>query len=281
MQLHVLVPLWQKFPPLRHEDSNKHKGLGISLSKPKFMLFDTINIKDELVRERGAGTVEEHILSGAVELLERSREDDALILERLRKGGRNLTGTVDIQIPDGSNAVFDLNAIRKVCLNYRLRFLSTKYFSGNYPYETILRIRAFEKKYKMKADDLMIIAPTKMFRLIDPDKDPLLFASLGNGKYYLLHQWGNDLSWYRKLIAWPVRNFKNLATSIFSFILVLTLALPTQLLLAKDVSPVLSYNVRIFFFFLSTLASIHILLRLWLRGNKNLSEMEWDSKFLH
>ena len=41
------------------------------------------------------------------------------------------------------------------------------------------------------------MAPSKLFELENYD-DPLLFASLGDGYYYLIHKWGNDLSFLEK-----------------------------------------------------------------------------------
>ena len=42
--------------------------------------------------------------------------------------------------------IFHLDQIRKVCIDYRLRFLDIKYFKGNIPVEAIQKITLLEKK---------------------------------------------------------------------------------------------------------------------------------------
>lgn len=43
-----------------------------------------------------------------------------------------------------------------------------------------------------------IAAPATSFKLQDRPIDPLLFCELGDGQFYLVHKWGNDLSVFRR-----------------------------------------------------------------------------------
>ena len=89
--------------------------------------------------------------------------------------------------------IFHLNQIRKVCIDYRLRFLDLKYFKGNIPKEGIDKITQLEKEHQTSLEGFKIMAPSVLFRLKKTD-DPLLFVPLGNNYFYLVHKWGNDLS---------------------------------------------------------------------------------------
>ena len=44
-----------------------------------------------------------------------------------------------------TNAIFHISHIEKICVNYRLRFLDTKYFKGTYPEEVVDKINTLEK----------------------------------------------------------------------------------------------------------------------------------------
>lgn len=44
-----------------------------------------------------------------------------------------------------------------------------------------------------------IAAPATSFELQDRPIDPLLFCELGDGQFYLVHKWGNDLSVWRRM----------------------------------------------------------------------------------
>ena len=41
----------------------------------------------------------------------------------------------DLNIIDGNN-IFHINDIKKTCIDYRLRFLDSKYFKGDFPNST-------------------------------------------------------------------------------------------------------------------------------------------------
>ncbi|CAN0604076.1 unnamed protein product, partial [Ectocarpus sp. 12 AP-2014] len=96
-----------------------------------------------------------------------------------------------------SDKIYHTKEIKQICIDYRLRFLDTKYFKGTIPAEGLSKIKALEKEHDTEIKGFKIIAPSKLFKLEDKD-DPLLFAPIGNGYYYLIHQWGNDLQPFRK-----------------------------------------------------------------------------------
>ena len=76
-----------------------------------------------------------------------------------------------------SHKIFHLSQIRKVCVDYRLRFLDLKYFKGNIPKEGIEKITQLEKEHQTSLEGFKIMAPSVLFRLKKTD-DPLLFVPL-------------------------------------------------------------------------------------------------------
>ena len=122
--------------------------------------------------------------------------------------------------------VYDLSSIKSLCIDYRLRFLSSSLYKAEFPKQVIAEINFIKDETKIKFDDFYMIAPAGVFNLKNYD-DPLLFANLGNGYYYYITQWGNDLSKFRKLKYWPLRNLENLVTSFICIICVFILTLST------------------------------------------------------
>jgi hypothetical protein len=173
------------------------------------MIFKPVNIIQELTSERNKAS---GLLENATALLQSSSRKDELVIKRLHGNGNvelcdGPSSENDIQLEkrDLQN-IFDIQQIKTICINYRLRFLDTKYFKHEFPYEAIIKINEFEKHYNTKIKKFRIIAPDKAFELQEENQDPLLFAQLSDNRYYLIHQWGSDLAWYRKFIYYPIRD---------------------------------------------------------------------------
>ena len=142
--------------------------------------------------------------------------------------------------------IFHLNQIRKVCIDYRLRFLDLKYFKGNIPKEGIDKITHLEKVHQTSLEGFKIMAPSVLFRLKKTD-DPLLFVPLGNNYFYLVHKWGNDLSYFRKAWAWPFKNIWNLLIAVLFVSFFATLITPYQIFTK---SPTPSTFWMLYFFYI-------------------------------
>ena len=71
--------------------------------------------------------------------------------------------------------IFHLNQIRKVCIDYRLRFLDLKYFKGNIPKDGIEKITQLEKEHQTSLERFKIMAPSVLFRIKKKDY-PLIFV---------------------------------------------------------------------------------------------------------
>ena len=171
------------------------------------------------------------------------------------------------------NRIYHINQIKKVCIDYRLRFLDIKYFKNKIPIEASSQIKLLEEVHNNSISDYKIMAPSKLFRLIRKD-DPLLFAPLGNGYFYLIHKWGNDLNPLRKILMWPLKNIKNLFITIFSLTLIVTLITP-QNLFTKNPS---SSSFWLLYFF-NLKAVMFVFFFYGISMGKNFSKFIWNSKY--
>ena len=172
-----------------------------------------------------------------------------------------------------TNAIFHISHIEKICVNYRLRFLDTKYFKGTYPEEVVYKINTLEKKHNTVLDGFKIIAPSKLFRL-DKADDPLLFAPMGNDYYYLIHKWGTDLHPLRRLKYWGVKNVENLGISIFAISFLLTI-LTKNIIYGGNTH--FGHLFMLFLFYVKGV--LGMLFIVGASSGKNFSEYSWLSKY--
>ena len=167
--------------------------------------------------------------------------------------------------------IFHIDSIKKLCINYRLRFLDTHLFKGEYPNELYSIIPNLENDHKTQLKDFKIMAPSKLFRL-KTKEDPLLFVPIGNGYYYLVHKWGDDLKSYRKILVWP---FKNINTLIFTSIILSLLSTAIGSAFFNDFSD--TQLLVIFIFNIKTFVFVTFYLLFMMR--KNFNESIWNSKY--
>ena len=144
----------------------------------------------------------------------------------------NLSINLDITKLDVEN-IYDIKEIKETAIKYRLRFLPSKHYKKDLPIEAILKIKEISKKQQTEISNFMILAPAKALELEDENADPLLFIALSKSKYYLVHQWGNDLKWYNQLKAIPLTNLRSMLMTIGLFAAILALITPTSVILSS------------------------------------------------
>lgn len=236
------------------------------------MLFSPINIKDELTRLRGNRN---SLLQQTQEVLalERLREND--VLDRL-SDNTNEGDFLNIKGLEAEN-IFSLEEIRSVCIRYRLRFLNTTLFRPAFPYEAISQIKSFEKKYNVLVPSFRILAPAETFNLENINKDPLLFIPVDEKSFYLVHKWGKDFSWKRRLLSWPLQNLKTLLISLLMISFIFAISIPSSAM------QIFNFKGE---FFLRAWLTVHTFIGLFgiaiwlgLSYDKSLSSMSWNSKF--
>lgn len=189
-------------------------------------MFPSVDLEKQLIKEKK--NINSNVLDIASNILLSDLNQEQKIKKNLEKS--NGIGTNSIMNLD-INKVFSIKEIKKVAINYRLRFLPSKYAKKIIPKEAIFKIKKLEKENNIEIKEFYILAPSEAFDLEDVNKDPLLFIPLENNKYLLVHKWGNDLSWLKKIFAFPLRNIETMLFSIGIFSLLITLVTPTWLIL--------------------------------------------------
>lgn len=236
------------------------------------MIFENINIKSELIREKKKNhSIEKEIFT----ILNEASERDQDVLSRLRKSEGNISnGFTENKIQD---RIFSIEEIRKICIRYRLRFLPTHYFKAEFPYPVISEINDLEKKLGFKLQDFRIIAPSTAFDLENINKDPLLFAEISENKFFLIHQWGTDLKWYRRILTWPLQTFKTYFIALWFLAATFVFLIPSSFMngINHDSENILRIWLTIHCF----IAFMGITFWAALTFEKTFSSLNWQSKY--
>lgn len=230
------------------------------------------NIQNKLDRERALRPSSETILDEVQRILRENADERKRIGENLGDRTPFDSNRFDFDLLE-TDRIYHIDHIRKICIDYRLRFLASSYFKGAVPPEAISKIRELERLHQTEVKGLKILAPSKLFKLEDKD-DPLLFAPIGNDYFYLVHKWGNDLHPLRKWIMWPFRNIVNLTIVVAFLSYLLTLMVPDGLF-SKNNSAAEFWIIFLFMF--KCMASVVIFYGFAL--GKNFSPAIWNSKY--
>ncbi|WP_340063371.1 hypothetical protein [Ascidiimonas aurantiaca] len=240
------------------------------------MLLKKTNIEEKLQRYQSAERSQVSILEQVRSILEEETRKQDNILKNL-EGHTATAKSINEFIFDDldTDRIYHIDTIKQICIDYRLRFLDTRYFKGKYPQEALLEITRLEKTHNTQLGNFKIMAPSKLFKLENAD-DPLLFVPLGNKYYYLVHKWGNDLHPLRKWLMLPFKNFLNLTILIFLISWLLTEMIPAGLF-SKEQS--LSNYMVIYFFMFKSIAGVVLFYGFAL--GKNFNHAIWNSKYFN
>ena len=241
-------------------------------------MFKGINTKHELKKKRSTKELEksQEFLENVFQILSEEVYHESEVRRRI---------STDNEIQESfrwnelsAADVFSINEIKNLCLTYRLRFLDSSMFKDEIPKEAIVKVKNIEKRLGRKVFNFKIAAPTERFELIDCEKDPLLFIQLSDKYYYLVHQWGEDLKWYRPMLVLPLRNRITLISAI-----VIASSFSTYLISFEhlfDLLNVSDTSVKLAFVawtFVGVSALFSIARYLFLEG---VSEKEWNNPYL-
>lgn len=111
--------------------------------------------------------------------------------------------------------VFKIEQIETLCVDYRLRFLQSRLYTGSYDVEVASKIKDFARTTNTSIDDyslgrrFYVMAPQEMFELKDEKyiskaelrrlADPAIFYQIDENHYRLVHKWGSDFTVFRLL----------------------------------------------------------------------------------
>ncbi len=189
-------------------------------------MFSRTNIENQLLKYRSKRIDEQSIITEVQQIFAENTKQREAIRSTLTEESSEIENHFNFDLLEGSH-IFHIDDIKNLCVNYRLRFLDSHYFKGDFPEEAISEIRSLEKNHEIILKNFKIIAPAKLLKLENAD-DPLLFAPMGNDYFYLIHKWGNDLHPFRKLLMWPYKNFENLVFTVALLSLFITSITPMK-----------------------------------------------------
>lgn len=237
------------------------------------MLKNRNNLENELLVARGKFKSEATILEEVLAILNNNEMARNRIKNVLQEKSSTESNDLNLDLLE-TDKIFHLVQIRSVCVDYRLRFLDTNYFKDGIPEEAISKINALEKSHGTKLGGFKIMAPSKAFQLLSYD-DPLLFAPIGNDYYYLIHQWGKDITRTRK---WMVAPFKNLLNfMLFSVVISLIITVLTPENNLSKAVPMA--NIIIFLFAFKSIVAV-FMYAFFMMG-KNFNVAIWDRKYFN
>ncbi len=238
------------------------------------MLLKNTNIEEKLDHLRTKSNDSDETLATVYRILQKDTENEDRIQQTISGGNVQVGNAFDFDLLD-TNKIYHIDQIKRICIDYRLRFLASKYFKGEIPPEAISKIKELEKTHNIDLKGFKVVAPSKLFKLEDKD-DPLLFVPIGNNYFYLVHKWGNDLHPLRKLFAWPFKGIVNLTLLVLLISYFCTALIPSGLF-SKTAST--SEFWIIYFFMFKSIASVVIFYGFAL--GKNFNTAIWNSKYFN
>ena len=235
-------------------------------------MLSKTNIELKLEQLRNKRISEEAILDEVAQIFSENDIRRKNIKETLKKESSTKHNTFNFNKLE-SNRIYHISDIQKLCVDYRLRFLDSRFFKGTIPEEAVSKIRQLENEHDTSLKNFKIIAPAKLLKLENAD-DPLLFAPMGNDYFYLIHKWGNDLHPLRKVLMWPYKTLENLVVMVFFVSLLLTAITPIHLFSTE----VTTQEYVLLFLFMFKWVGGMVLFYGFAKG-KNFNTAIWNSKY--
>ena len=229
-----------------------------------------VNLFEELLQERNKYISTNELTSLLKNIWTKEDSKKERITQSLKHTNNGSFNQLKFEEMETKN-IFHKDTIKNICIRYRLRFLDSNLFKGEYPKNITKIISDIEKKHDTNLNNFMIMAPSKLFKIKSPD-DPILFIPIGNNYYYLIHKWGEEFNYLRKLLVLPFKNIDNL--TIFSVLVSVFFALLGKLFIPS----LTSSEVFILFLFLVK-GFIFIFFYTFFLTRKNFSESIWNSKY--
>ncbi len=238
-----------------------------------------VDLEKALKRERIKAELNspDETLTAFKDLIAKDDQLDQDILGRLFGDQEEFQQNIDLKKLDPER-IYKLQEIKKLCTRYRLRFLDTKHFKGELPYEALSKIKDLQRSQEQELYGFKMIAPAPMFNLQYKDKDPLLMLPLGQDRYYLVHKWGNDLHPLRALMVFPFRSFKTMLFSVALLAAFVVSLFPDSMIMGPLDEH--GWNIRIIFFFYLFLAFSGLTALYGFSRMKNFNSELWNSRYM-
>lgn len=239
-------------------------------------MLKKINITNELIKERQKISKAEDVIMDQVKsILNSDLVKESNVLENLKFYNKTFE-LLDEEVLD-TELIFRPEEIKTICIKYRLRFLDSQFYKGEIPYESVLKIKDLNTRYRKDLKGFKILASRETFSLKEKNSKPaILFAKTLTGNYYLIHSWGEEYKWYRKILAFPMRTFESLMLSLLILTLIIDLSLPTRLItLDHSATYWCGYRIASYFHLLIFLTGFTAYFTF--AFNKNFSKSDWNN----
>jgi hypothetical protein len=192
-------------------------------------MFRPVDISRQLGKIRDqTRSRQEELLSEAKRILRKDLFTEKKILSHLVDYGKRFE-TLDEEDIDTSQ-VFTLGEIKTIATRQRLKFLDSKLYKPEMPYEAVLKIKELNRQHKKELKHFVVLSYPASFEEKKSQHPTLLFTKTNYDNYYFVHRWGKNLPWIRQILYWPLKNFENLLATVIIFTVALTLSLPTWLI---------------------------------------------------
>lgn len=186
-----------------------------------------VSLENDLQKEKQKLTDEVQALKDVKLLLQGDEQEDQRILSQLSNNSKNamvereLGTKLELEKMDGKydGNVYTKDQIKKLAVNYRLRFLQAKHYTGTFDVQVAAKIKEFAKTTNSPMDahslpnEYFVLAPPEQFELksvkhiFKKELDPAIFYRIDPNHYRLIHKWGNDFSILRFLNGFRWANF--------------------------------------------------------------------------
>ena len=133
-------------------------------------MFD-LNLQNALKKDRDRRTSSQDLKAIVQRIFDQKEASKAQIKSKLDKKNTAYVNSMTFDDLD-VDRIFHIDSIEKLCIKYRLRFLDTHLFKGDYPNELYSIIPELEATHDTQLENFKIMAPSKLFRL-KTKEDPL------------------------------------------------------------------------------------------------------------
>ena len=140
-----------------------------------------VNLFEELLQERNKQIRTDDLTSLLKNIWTKEDSKKERITQSLKDTNNGGFNQLKFEEMETKN-IFHKDTIKNICVRYRLRFLDSNLFKGEYPKNITKIISDIEKKHDTNLNNFMIMAPSKLFKIKSPD-DPILFIPIGNDYY--------------------------------------------------------------------------------------------------
>ncbi len=238
-------------------------------------MFDRINIQSELMKQkRKSFQKTDFVLDEVNKILKADLYKEHNILSNLKSYNK----TFALLDEEGLNEtfIFRKKDIKDISIKYRLRFVDSQAFKGDFPYEAILKIKDLNKQQGKDLEGFKLLTPPSVLKDKNNAGQLLLFAPTVYGNYYLIHVWGQELKWSHKILSFPLRNFETLGCCLILLALITDLCIPTRhITLDRDATYWCGYRIAVFFHLLIFYSGFTVYTLFGF--NKPFSGSVWDS----